>query len=55
MTIKLLLYIYNKVNPSSVSTCSFKFGRKINYVSYLSELQDVVNCEQLLIPAPVKE
>uniref|UniRef100_H3DAG3 Rho GTPase activating protein 1 n=1 Tax=Tetraodon nigroviridis TaxID=99883 RepID=H3DAG3_TETNG len=34
---------------------SFKFGRKINYVSYLSELEDVVKCDQLLIPAPVKE
>ncbi|XP_069573317.1 rho GTPase-activating protein 1 [Brachyistius frenatus] len=34
---------------------SFKFGRKINYVSYLSELEDVVKCEQLLIPARVKE
>lgn len=55
MAINLLLYIYNKVILSSVSTYSFKFGRKINYVSYLSELQDVVKCEQLLIPAPVKE
>ncbi|CAG06627.1 unnamed protein product [Tetraodon nigroviridis] len=34
---------------------NFKFGRKINYVSYLSELEDVVKCDQLLIPAPVKE
>ncbi|XP_060922993.1 rho GTPase-activating protein 1 isoform X2 [Limanda limanda] len=33
----------------------FKFGRKINYVSYLSELEDVVKCDQLLIPARVKE
>lgn len=34
---------------------SFKFGRKINYVSYLSELEDVVKCDQLIIPARVKE
>lgn len=39
----------------SLSLCSFKFGRKINYVSYLSELEDVVKCEQLIIPARVKE
>ncbi|MEQ2165392.1 Rho GTPase-activating protein 1, partial [Goodea atripinnis] len=29
------------------------FGRKINYVSYLSELEDVVKCEQLVIPTRV--
>ncbi|XP_055021452.1 rho GTPase-activating protein 1 isoform X2 [Boleophthalmus pectinirostris] len=34
---------------------SFKFGRKINYVNYLSELEDVVKCEQLVIPARVRE
>lgn len=34
---------------------SFKFGRKINYVSYLSELEDVVKCDQLIIPNLVKE
>ncbi|KAJ3584508.1 hypothetical protein NHX12_015003 [Muraenolepis orangiensis] len=34
---------------------SFKFGRKINYVSYLSELEDVVKCEQLVIPARVQD
>ncbi|XP_033835689.1 rho GTPase-activating protein 1 isoform X2 [Periophthalmus magnuspinnatus] len=34
---------------------SFKFGRKINYVNYLSELEDVVKCEQLIIPARVRE
>lgn len=34
---------------------SFKFGRKINYVSYLSELENVVKCEQLIIPTRVRE
>lgn len=34
---------------------SFKFGKKINYVSYLSELEDVVKCDQLLIPTRVRE
>uniref|UniRef100_A0A1A8H880 Rho GTPase activating protein 1 n=1 Tax=Nothobranchius korthausae TaxID=1143690 RepID=A0A1A8H880_9TELE len=34
---------------------SIKFGRKINYVSYLSELEDVVKCDQLMIPARVRE
>lgn len=34
---------------------SFKFGRKINYVNYLSELEDVVKCDQLVIPARVRE
>lgn len=38
-----------------LSLCSFKFGRKINYVSYLSELENVVKCDQLLIPARVRE
>ncbi|TNM94329.1 hypothetical protein fugu_002505 [Takifugu bimaculatus] len=48
MFIKTLLILFKPI-------ISFKFGRKINYVSYLSELQDVVKCEQLLIPTPVKE
>lgn len=34
---------------------SFKFGRKISYINYLSELEDVVNLEQLVIPSRVKE
>lgn len=34
---------------------SFKFGRKINYVNYLSELEDVVKCDQLIIPTRVRE
>ncbi|XP_030620919.1 rho GTPase-activating protein 1 [Chanos chanos] len=34
---------------------SFKFGRKINYVNYLSELEEVVKCEQLVIPSRVQE
>lgn len=34
---------------------SFKFGRKINYVNYLSELEDVVKCDQLVIPVRVRE
>lgn len=54
MALNLLLYTCNNLSPFD-STYSFKFGRKINYVSYLSELQDVVKCEQLLIPTPVKE
>ncbi|XP_039649206.1 rho GTPase-activating protein 1 isoform X2 [Perca fluviatilis] len=48
MFIKTLLILFKPI-------ISFKFGRKINYVSYLSELEDVVKCEQLLIPARVKE
>ncbi|XP_068612423.1 rho GTPase-activating protein 1 [Brachionichthys hirsutus] len=48
MFIKTLLILFKPL-------ISFKFGRKINYVSYLSELEDVVKCEQLLIPARVKE
>lgn len=34
---------------------SFKFGRKINYINYLSELEDIVKCEQLVIPTRVRE
>nr|XP_046205657.1 rho GTPase-activating protein 1-like [Oncorhynchus gorbuscha] len=34
---------------------SFKFGRKINYINYLSELEDVVKCEQLVIPTRVRD
>ncbi|XP_062236205.1 rho GTPase-activating protein 1 [Platichthys flesus] len=48
MFIKTLLILFKPL-------ISFKFGRKINYVSYLSELEDVVKCDQLLIPARVKE
>uniref|UniRef100_A0A3Q1GZ58 Rho GTPase activating protein 1 n=1 Tax=Acanthochromis polyacanthus TaxID=80966 RepID=A0A3Q1GZ58_9TELE len=48
MFIKTLLILFKPI-------ISFKFGRKINYVSYLSELEDVVKCEQLVIPARVKE
>uniref|UniRef100_A0A665UND1 Rho GTPase activating protein 1 n=1 Tax=Echeneis naucrates TaxID=173247 RepID=A0A665UND1_ECHNA len=48
MFIKTLLILFKPI-------ISFKFGRKINYVSYLSELEDVVKCEQLLIPTRVKE
>ncbi|XP_076008484.1 rho GTPase-activating protein 1 [Genypterus blacodes] len=48
MFIKTLLILFKPL-------ISFKFGRKINYVSYLSELEDVVKCEQLLIPARVRE
>uniref|UniRef100_A0A3P8SI92 Rho GTPase activating protein 1 n=1 Tax=Amphiprion percula TaxID=161767 RepID=A0A3P8SI92_AMPPE len=43
MFIKTLLILFKPI-------ISFKFGRKINYVSYLSELEDVVKCEQLVIP-----
>ncbi|KAM8904600.1 rho GTPase-activating protein 1 isoform 1-T3 [Spinachia spinachia] len=48
MFIKTLLILFKPI-------ISFKFGRKINYVNYLSELEDVVKCEQLIIPARVKE
>uniref|UniRef100_A0A667XJK0 Rho GTPase-activating protein 1-like n=1 Tax=Myripristis murdjan TaxID=586833 RepID=A0A667XJK0_9TELE len=48
MFIKTLLILFKPL-------ISFKFGRKINYVSYLSELEDVVKCEQLVIPARVRE
>ncbi|RVE75007.1 hypothetical protein OJAV_G00012580 [Oryzias javanicus] len=46
--IKTLLVLFKPI-------ISLKFGRKINYVSYLSELEDVVKCEQLLIPQRVRE
>ncbi|CAG5934393.1 unnamed protein product [Menidia menidia] len=48
MFIKTLLILFKPI-------ISFKFGRKLNYVSYLSELEDVVKCDQLLIPARVRE
>uniref|UniRef100_A0A7N6BKB2 Rho GTPase activating protein 1 n=1 Tax=Anabas testudineus TaxID=64144 RepID=A0A7N6BKB2_ANATE len=48
MFIKTLLILFKPI-------ISFKFGRKINYVSYLSELENVVKCDQLLIPARVRE
>ncbi|KAJ8247712.1 hypothetical protein GJAV_G00249440 [Gymnothorax javanicus] len=34
---------------------SFKFGQKINYVNYLSELEGVVKCKQLVIPSRVRD
>ncbi|KAF6724288.1 Rho GTPase-activating protein 1 [Oryzias melastigma] len=46
--IKTLLVLFKPI-------ISLKFGRKLNYVSYLSELEDVVKCEQLLIPQRVRE
>uniref|UniRef100_A0AAX7UEW9 Rho GTPase activating protein 1 n=1 Tax=Astatotilapia calliptera TaxID=8154 RepID=A0AAX7UEW9_ASTCA len=48
MFIKTLLILFKPI-------ISFKFGRKINYVSYLSELEDVVKCDQLVIPSRVRE
>lgn len=45
----------SQINHSSFLSLSFKFGRKINYVSYLSELEDVVKCDQLVIPSRVRE
>ncbi|MBN3320723.1 RHG01 protein, partial [Atractosteus spatula] len=33
---------------------SWKFGRKIFYMNYLSELEEYVKCEQLVIPQRVK-
>uniref|UniRef100_A0AAR2KI48 Rho-GAP domain-containing protein n=1 Tax=Pygocentrus nattereri TaxID=42514 RepID=A0AAR2KI48_PYGNA len=32
----------------------FKFGRKIHYVNYLSELEEIVKCDQLVIPSRVR-
>ncbi|KAF5892983.1 rho GTPase-activating protein 1, partial [Clarias magur] len=34
---------------------SFKFGRKVHYVNYLSELEEVVKCDKLVIPSRVRE
>ncbi|XP_012670320.2 rho GTPase-activating protein 1 isoform X2 [Clupea harengus] len=34
---------------------SFKFGRKISYINYLSELDELLKCEQLVIPSRVRE
>ncbi|XP_035273901.1 rho GTPase-activating protein 1 [Anguilla anguilla] len=34
---------------------SFKFGQKINYINYLSELEDIVKCKQLVIPTRVRD
>ncbi|TNN29387.1 Rho GTPase-activating protein 1 [Liparis tanakae] len=48
MFIKTLLILFKPI-------ISFKFGRKINYVSYLSELEAVVKSEQLITPARVRE
>ncbi|XP_018619495.1 rho GTPase-activating protein 1 [Scleropages formosus] len=48
MFIKTLLILFKPI-------ISFKFGRKINYINYLSELEDVVKCKQLVIPSRVKE
>ncbi|XP_062845391.1 rho GTPase-activating protein 1 [Trichomycterus rosablanca] len=33
---------------------SFKFGRKLHYVNYLSELEEIVKCDQLVIPSRVR-
>lgn len=48
MFIKTLLILFKPL-------ISFKFGRKINYINYLSELEDIVKCEQLVIPARVQD
>ncbi|KAJ7985775.1 hypothetical protein DPEC_G00343970 [Dallia pectoralis] len=48
MFIKTLLILFKPI-------ISFKFGRKINYINYLSELEDIVKCEQLVIPARVQD
>ncbi|XP_038846723.1 rho GTPase-activating protein 1 isoform X2 [Salvelinus namaycush] len=48
MFIKTLLILFKPL-------ISFKFGRKINYINYLSELEDIVKCEQLVIPTRVRE
>ncbi|XP_067104705.1 rho GTPase-activating protein 1 [Osmerus mordax] len=48
MFIKTLLILFKPL-------ISFKFGRKINYINYLSELEDILKCEQLVIPARVRD
>ncbi|XP_023695583.1 rho GTPase-activating protein 1 [Paramormyrops kingsleyae] len=48
MLIRTLFFLFKPL-------ISFKFGRKINYVNYLSELQDIVKCEQLVIPDVVRQ
>uniref|UniRef100_A0A673XUI7 Rho GTPase activating protein 1 n=1 Tax=Salmo trutta TaxID=8032 RepID=A0A673XUI7_SALTR len=48
MFIKTLLILFKPL-------ISFKFGRKINYINYLSELEEVVKCEQLVIPTRVRD
>uniref|UniRef100_A0A673X426 Rho GTPase activating protein 1 n=1 Tax=Salmo trutta TaxID=8032 RepID=A0A673X426_SALTR len=48
MFIKTLLILFKPL-------ISFKFGRKINYINYLSELEDIVKCEQLVIPTRVRD
>uniref|UniRef100_A0A6Q2ZNF7 Rho GTPase activating protein 1 n=1 Tax=Esox lucius TaxID=8010 RepID=A0A6Q2ZNF7_ESOLU len=48
MFIKTLLILFKPI-------ISFKFGRKINYINYLSELEDIVKCDQLVIPTRVRD
>ncbi|CAI9575347.1 unnamed protein product [Staurois parvus] len=48
MFIKTLLVLFKPI-------ISFKFGRKIFYANYLSELEDIVKLEQLGIPKSVLE
>ncbi|KAL1007038.1 hypothetical protein UPYG_G00081100 [Umbra pygmaea] len=48
MFIKTLLILFKPL-------ISLKFGRKINYINYLSELEDIVKCEQLVIPTRVRD
>ncbi|XP_056609862.1 rho GTPase-activating protein 1 [Triplophysa dalaica] len=48
MLIRTILILFKPI-------ISFKFGRKINYINYLSELEEVVKCDQLVIPNRVRE
>uniref|UniRef100_A0AAY4B0Y7 Rho GTPase-activating protein 1 n=1 Tax=Denticeps clupeoides TaxID=299321 RepID=A0AAY4B0Y7_9TELE len=48
MFIRTLLILFKPI-------ISFKFGRKLNYINYLSELEEIVKCEQLVIPSRVRE
>ncbi|KAJ8413137.1 hypothetical protein AAFF_G00107190 [Aldrovandia affinis] len=48
MFIRTLLILFKPI-------ISFKFGRKINYINYLSELEDILKCEQLVIPTRVRD
>lgn len=56
-TFKYILNILHKSRLGLTDVCvvhSFKFGRKVHYVNYLSELEEIVKCDQLVIPSRVR-
>lgn len=55
ISVSMVIKSHHHCCSQSFLSLSFKFGRKINYVSYLSELEDVVKCDQLVIPSRVRE